>query len=161
MGDNRGRRHCRSTKLAQYPQKSLFEQSNDLPELPLSLLERLRFPRKIFCSPPKKTTPPRTHSMALPLKELQKGLSDDRRSPFLLFTRHSVSRGPKIAVRESGGCCPRAQRWSRRLGFIESSNVTQSSATTSQIHPPPSATTVADRSVLRESRCATCLLRLV
>jgi hypothetical protein len=99
--------------------------------------------------------------MALPLKELQKGLSDHRRSPFLLFTRHPDSGGSKVPVRENGCCCARAQKCSRRLGFIESSKVTQSSATTSQIHPLPSATTVADRSVLRESPAQTCLFRPV
>ena len=112
--------------------------------------------------PLKKTTPPRTDSMALPLKELQKSLSDHRRSPFLLFTRHPDSRGPKVPTRASGGgCCARAQKCSRRLSFVESSKVTQSSATTSQIHPHPSATTVANRSVLRESSAQTCLLRPV
>jgi hypothetical protein len=107
--------------------------------------------------PLKKTTPPRTHSMALPLKELQKSFSNHRRGPFLLFTRHPDSRGLKVPMRASGGgCCARAQKCSR-LGFVESSKVTQSSATTSQIHPHPSATTVADRSVLRESSAQTCL----
>ena len=93
--------------------------------------------------------------MALALKELQKGLPDHRRSPFLLFTRHLCSRCPKIPICECGGCCARAQKWSRRLGFIESSKVTQSdsSATTSSqiIHPLPSGTRCPDRSVLRES----------
>jgi hypothetical protein len=91
--------------------------------------------------PLKKTTPPRTHSMALPLKELQKSFSNHRRSPFLLFTRHPDSRGLKVPMCVSGGCCcARAQKCSRRLGLVESSKVTQSSATTSQIHPHPSAT---------------------
>lgn len=100
------------------------------------------------------STPPHTDSMTLLLKKLQERLPNDWSRPSLFFRRghpfqiqRKVSRSKSLRF-EAVRCCLCSCGQARRLGFVESSRVTQrESAQTStpvsqRIHPPLSSRTV-------------------